>query len=49
MGNFHYDLVGDMGDLGSLMGFVMCLEDFSFVKINDFEYFCGGVGLFVMD
>ena len=49
MGNFHYDLVGDMGDLGSLLGFVMCLEDSIFVKINDFVYFCGGVGLFVMD
>ena len=23
MCNFHYDLVGDMGDLGSLLGFVM--------------------------
>ena len=39
MGSFHYDLVGDMGDLGSLLGFVTYLEDSIFVKINDFVYF----------
>ena len=27
MGNFHYDRVGNMDDLGSLLGFVMYLED----------------------
>ena len=43
MGNFHYDLVGDMGDLESLLGFVMYFQDTIFVKTNDFVYFCGGV------
>ena len=49
MDNFHYDLVGDMDDLEKLLGFGMNLEDSTFVKISDFVYFCGGVGLFVMD
>ena len=44
MDKFHYDLVGNMDDLESLLGFVVYLEDSIFVKMNDFVYFCGGLG-----
>ena len=51
MGNFHYDLVGGVNDLGNLLKGSMYLEDSNSENIRglSFAYFFGGVDLFLAD
>ena len=49
MDNFHSDLMRDVDSHENLLNLLMYLENFIFVKINDFAYLFGEDELFVMD
>ena len=48
MDNFHFGLVNVVGNHESLLKLLLVVENFVFVKINDFEYLSEKIYKFVV-